>query len=152
MKLHDVPVEVPFEAKIDARFPYENRAASTALIAEAREISLNAVFYVLDELCRPPASSAVSKDRQNELVAEWSSTFEHELKEPLVRCANALISGQALPWPDAVSVIEQIGRFEAQRAALSVAYFSGDCDSEEGDEALELACHRVRQAWEKKGI
>jgi hypothetical protein len=152
MKLHDHTAEVPFDAKIDARFPYEDRVASNALIMEAREISLNAVFCVLEELCRPPASSAVTKDRQHELVTEWSSAFEHELKGPLVRCANALISGQALPWPEAVAVIEQIGRFDAQRAALSLAYFSGDCDSEDGDAALELAYRRVIKVWEQMGV
>ena len=150
--MHDVTAEVPFEAKIDARFPYENRAASKALITEARDISLNAIFCVLDELCRPPASSAVTKNRQYELMTEWSATFEHELKGPLVRCAKALISGQALPWSDAVAVIEQIGHFEAQRAALSVAYFSGDCDSGEGDAALELAYRRVIKTWEELGV
>lgn len=152
MKLHDVADEALFEAKIDTRFPYENRAASSELITEAREISLNAVFCVLDELCRAPRSRAVTKDRQVELLTEWSSAFDHELRDPLVRCANALIYGQALPWPEAVAVIELIGSFEAQRAALSVAYFSGDSDTDEGDAALELAYRRVLNAWEEMGV
>lgn len=152
MKLHDATAEVTFEAKIDARFPYDDKATSSALIAEACSISLNALYCVLDEICRPPKSSGVTEQRQRELIAEWSSAFEHELKAPLVRCANALVSGQALKWRDAVSVIEDVGRFEAQRAALSVAYFAGDCDSDEGDAALDSAQRRVREAWEENGV
>lgn len=152
MKLHDAAAEVPFEAKIDAQFPYDDQAASSALISEARNISLNALFCVLDEICRPPGRSAVTEKRQRELIAEWSSTFEHVLKEPLLRCANALVSGQALPWADVVAVIEQLGHFEAQRAALSVAYFAGDCDSNRGDAALSSAERGVRDAWENHGV
>jgi len=152
MELHDYTAEVPFEAKIDAQFPYDDQAASGALVVEARNISLNALFCVLDEICRPPRSRAVTEKRQRELVAEWSSTFEHELKEPLLRCANALVSGQTLPWLDAVAVIEQLGHFEGQRAALSVAYFAGYCDSDEGDVALDAAASVVTDAWESQGV
>ena len=152
MKLHDATAETPFEARIDAQFPYRDRSASSALIQEAPRISLNAVFCVLDEICRPPNSSAVTRERQLELLAEWSSTFEHDLKEPLLNCANGLIEGRALPWPDVESVMEQIGRFEAQRAALSVAYFAGDSDSDEGDAALERAHRRISASWNKNGV
>ena len=152
MKLHDTTAEVPFEAKIDARFPYDDPVASSELIHEAGNISLNAVFCVLDEICRPPKSGVVSQIRQCELLAEWSSTFEHELKAPLLRCAKALIVGQPLPRSEAVAVIEQVGRYQAQRGALSVAYFAADCGSEESDAALTLAERRVREAWEQMGV
>lgn len=152
MRLHNATAEVTFEASIDARFPYEDEASCSALIDEARNISLNALFCVLDEICRPPSSSAVTERRQRELIAEWSSIFEHELKKPLVRCANALVNGEALPWPDAVEIIKDVGRFESQRAALSVAYFAGDCDSDEGDAALDSAQRDARQSWEKMGV
>ena len=152
MRLHDTKAEVPFEARIDARFPYQDQASCSALIHEARNISLNAFFCVLDEICRPPNSNAVTEERQRELIAEWSIGFEHELKEPLVRCANALVGGRALPWQDAGEIIKDVGRFQAQRGALSVAYFAGDCDSDEGDVALESAHRCVSDAWEKMGV
>ena len=150
--MYDAQADMLFEATIDARFPYEDQAASSDLINKACNISLNALFCVLDEICRPPKKDAVAKHRQRELIAEWSSSFEHKLREPLVRCANALVSGQALPWPDAVAIINEIGSFEAQRAALSIAYFAGDCDSDEGDAAMDSAQRRVRNLWEKMGV
>jgi hypothetical protein len=152
MKLHDATAEVPFEARIDARFPYNDQVASSQLIDEAHNTSLNALFCVLDEICRPPESSAVTPERRRELITEWSATFEHELKAPLLRCAHALVNDQKLPWPDAIAVIEEVGRFEGQRAALSVAYFAGDCDTDEGDAALASAESSVRDGWEKMGI
>jgi len=150
MKLHDSALEVPFEAQIDARFPYDDRARCTALIQEARSISLNATFCILDEICRPPISGAVARERQRELLAEWASGLEHELKEPLLTCAAALIESAPLSWLDAVALMDQIGSFDGQCAALSVAYFAGDCDSAEGDAALSSADNRIRKAWDEK--
>jgi len=53
MILHDADAEKAFEAAIDGRFPYEAGSAS-GLIQQGWAISLNAAFYVLDELYRPP--------------------------------------------------------------------------------------------------
>jgi hypothetical protein len=150
--LHDLALEAPFEAEIDGRFPYNHPARCKALIEEARTISLNATFCILDEICRPPSSTTVSQDRQRELVNEWASGFEHELKGPLQTCANALIGNEPLPWAEAVAVMDRIGNFDGQRAALSVAYFSGDCDSIEGDAALEAAVNRIRKRWDEKTV
>lgn len=152
MKLHDYEMEKLSEAKIDAQFPYSDRGHSSALIQEAGRISLNALFCVLDEICRPPNGSEVTKGRQRELLAEWSSSFDHALKAPLVHCADQLIKGQSLPWREAVEIMEEIGTFEGQRAALSVAYFAGDCDTLEGDSALGLAWQKHDDTWERAGV
>src|SRR4051812_28752957 len=124
MLLHDTAAEASFDATIDPAFPYDDDAKATSLIAEARAISLNAVFCVLEEICRRPQSAAVTRERQLELLARWSSGFEHDLKAPLARCARSLIQEEPLPWSEAVSIMEAIGQFDGQRAALSIAYFS----------------------------
>jgi len=152
MKLNNLEREIEFEARIDARFPYRDPAACTALIAEAQIISFNAACCVLDEICRPPKSDRVKPERQRELVEEWSSHFDHELKEPLLACAAALIDRRRLDWREAVAIMERVGKFDGQRAALSLAYFSGDCDSDEGDAALEAAHERITQVWAKLGL
>lgn len=149
---NDFAREREFEARIDACFPYDDAARSTALIQEATVISLNATCCVLDEICRPPQSEAVSQERQRELLTEWAASFEHELKEPLLMCATALIGRHRLDWQIAVQVMERVGEFDGQRAALSVAYFAGDCDSTEGDRGLEDAAERIAGTWESKGV
>ncbi len=152
MKLHDSEREKPFEALIDARFPYNDHALCTTLIAEARTISLNATFCVLDEICRPPMSAVVTKDQQRALLAEWASNQHHELIKPLLTCANALVERKSLPWRDAVAVMEIVGNFDGQRAALSLAYFSADSESLAGDAALSSTDQRIRKIWEEKAV
>jgi hypothetical protein len=152
MILHDTAAETSFLASFDADFPYDDEARASALIRQGWELSLNAACCILSELCRPPHAVGVSRDRQLQLLATWSDGFEHPLKEPLLLCARTLIDHESLPWPDAVTLMERIGVFGAQRAALSIAYFAGDCDTEEGDTALEAAYRRIEGAWSEKGI
>lgn len=152
MKLHDPVREIPFESKIDAAFPYEDPPAASALIKHASAISLNAVFCVLDEISRCPDSKMVSIDRQIELLNEWSGAFDHPLKAPLTRCATALITGSKLNWSEAVEIMEKVAAFEGQRAALSVAYFSGDSESDEGDAALNATHQRITDVWDSQEI
>jgi hypothetical protein len=152
MKLHDSETEKIFAAKIDAQFPYGDRAHSSDLIHEAGHISLNALFCVLDEICRPPNVSEVTKEQQFELLEIWSASFDHVLKAPLAHCARQLIKGQSLPWREVVYFMEEIGAFEGQRAALSIAYFTGDCDTLEGDSALDFAYQKHIDIWDQAGV
>lgn len=152
MKLYDHDREKPFEAQIDGALPYSDHARCTALIGEARTISLNATFCVLDEICRPPGSATVSRDQQRALIAEWAAGQEHDLIGSLLTCTHALVEGKPLLCADAVAVMELVGKFDGQRAALSVAYFAGDCDTAEGDAALSLTEQRIRSVWDGKGV
>jgi len=152
MKLHDTAAEMAFTASFDVRFPYDDAAKSTRIIQEARTISLNAVFFVLHEICRAPHGNTVTPDRQRELITLWADGFEHPLKESLLRCAGALADRTGLPWEEAVMVMERVGQFDGQRAALSIVYFSGDCDSPEGDIALNDKDEHIRQVWAQRGV
>jgi len=152
MNLYDLDREKPFEARIDGKLPYSDHARCTALIGEARAISLNATFCVLDEICRPPGNAMVTRERQRTLIAEWGADLEHDLIGPILTCAHALIEDKPLPWADAVAVMELVGKFDGQRAALSVAYFSGDCATIDGDAALSSAERRIRSVWDGKGV
>jgi len=153
MKLNDTVAETLFGNRIDGRFPYSHPTLSTAIIEESRSISVNAVFYVLDEICRlPHLGITTTQERQRELVEEWAYGFEHPLKDQMLRCAEALISERPLTPVEAVAAIEEVGLFDGQRAALSVAYFSGDCTSKDGNAALEDADRRVRATWDRKGV
>ncbi|MER9233139.1 hypothetical protein NKI56_13740 [Mesorhizobium sp. M0622] len=152
MLLPDSSTEVSFEPSIDARFPYADASSASAIIAQGWSISLNAAFCVLHELCRPPVGKAVSKERLLELVEEWSMGPDHPLKQPVLRCAQALIQDEPLPWREASAVMQQIGLHEGQRAALAIAYFAGDSSSNEGDTTLGNTDHRIRQTWAIKGV
>ncbi len=94
----------------------------------------------------------VTKERQRALVAQWRANLEHDLVDPVLICANSLIDCTPLSWIEAIAVMELVGKVDGQRAALSVAYFSGDCDTEEGDAALNAADQRIRSVWDEKGV
>ncbi len=152
MRLTDNSREMKFLTRIDCRFPYDDPIISASLIREAASISLNASCCVLNEICRPPQHKLVTSDRQRELIDQWASSFDHELKGLLLVCAAALVNHEPLDWQDAVHIMNCVGGFDGQRAALSVAYFAGDCDSAVGEAELEAANERVREDWEEKGV
>jgi hypothetical protein len=147
MQRHNNEAEIRFAAKIDCRFPYDDRVKASALIEEGWAISLDASYGVLHEISRKPKFDCVTQQRQHELIDEWAAQFEHPLKEPLVRCARALTDRQYLPWIDAVKVMSEIAPFHGQYAALNIACFAGDSDSDEGDRGLEAAHERVCKVW-----
>lgn len=151
MILHDSDAEKSFEASIDARFPYED-ASSTTLILQGWEISLNAAFCVLDELCRPPHSRSVSKKRLRDLVSVWAAGPDHPLKAPVLQAAHALIDATPLDWRDGIELMQQVANYDGQRAALSIVYFASDCDSPESDGALTETDTQIRALWEAKGV
>jgi hypothetical protein len=152
MKLHDAELEIPFEAAFDAQFPYDDPAAASTLIEQCWAISLNAAFCVLHELCCPPLDARVSGARSRELLVEWSAGPDHPLKQHLLDCAHALLEDRPLPWQEGVKLMEMIGQYDAQRAALAIAYAAADHESAGGDEALSEADNSIRRKWDLQGV
>lgn len=151
MIMHNTDAEKRFIAPFDCCFPYDDPSASQ-LIHQGWEISLNAAFCVLNELCRPPTPTHVGRERLRELVAEWATGPDHPLKAPLLHAARALIEGTPLPWQEGVELMKHVGGYDGQRAALGIAYFASDCDTREGDDALTLIDSEIRESWETKGV
>ncbi|PAP95329.1 hypothetical protein [Mesorhizobium wenxiniae] len=87
-----------------------------------------------------------------ELVEEWSLGPDHPLKQPMLRCAPALIQNEPLPWHEASAVMQEIGLYDGQRAALGIAYFAGDNSTSEGEIGLSNTNHRIRETWVTKGV
>lgn len=148
MLLHDREADSAFDGLIDCQFPYNSPSAS-ALIRQGWATSLNAAFCVLHELCRPPRECAVSKARLRALVAEWAAGGDHPLKDPVLQAAHALIEGEPLPWRQGVALMERIGLFDGQRAALGIAYFaSAEDEDDENSLALTRTNEEIRRRWD----
>jgi len=139
--------EARFAAKFDCCFPYRDKVAALALMEEGWSLSINAAFCVLHEIGRKPRSARVSRARQHDLINQWIILGHHPLSDQVVLCARALIEGSKLPWQQAVRVMDEIANFPRQYAALNIAYFSGDGDSD-GDAQLDAAYARITAAWE----
>lgn len=150
MRDHDAARELPFQDLIDADFPYDQDEKALSIIKDARSISANATYIVLYEICCLPFPNVASKERQRELVRVWADGFEHPLKASMLRCAEHVIVGTALPLPDALAMIEEVGRFEGQRAALALVCFYPGADEIWDGETIN-ASDRIRRLWDAAG-
>ena len=140
--------EQKFVESFDAKFPYDDEEAATALIHQGWAISPNAAFCVLEEICRLPRGAAVDTGAQHSLAAQWAASGQHPLMSAVLRCAAALIDSTPLSSRDAVGIMRDVSAYSGQYAALNIAYFSGDCSTPEGDGALEQASIEIRKQWE----
>ena len=146
---HDNETLRAFYERIDCRFPYNDHLAASALIGEARSISTQAVFIMLHEICRAPRGERVTQERQRELLGEWRAGFDHPLKDPLTRCAEALISGHGLPCSDCAQIMGLIAQHYGQYAALNIAQFAAD-DAEVSNTKLERVASYIKTTWQAK--
>jgi hypothetical protein len=144
MREHDAVREQPFADRIDACVPYGEGDAVLALIAEAREISLNAAICVLYEICVPPYPRQVSPDRQHELLAQWMSMIKHPVADLIAPCARALVDDEQIPPSVAEEILRDVSKHDGQLAALAVVVASTD-DAAPSIVALE---RDLRQRWD----
>jgi hypothetical protein len=140
--------EQEFASSFHAKFPYLNKEAASVLIQKGWSISPNAAFCVLHEICRPPFGTTVQAESLHLLTREWSKAGDHPLKRSLVGAAVSIIDGDPLPWPTAIDLMHAIGANDGYYAALAIAYFAGDCSTDEGNEALEKACKAIKSRWD----
>ncbi|WP_170763954.1 hypothetical protein [Ruegeria lacuscaerulensis] len=136
--------EAEFSKSIDCAFPYANREKVIELVDVALSISTNAVFMVLEEICRPPQSTGVAKETLSDLIDVWSERVDHPLARSVVPIARLMLEGTHLSVYEAEKAVRKIAPFEGQYSALNIAYFS--CDDTDG--SVETVIHEVRGRWE----
>jgi len=139
--------EILFLDKIDCNFPYHNRQESVQLINQAETLSTNALFKVIEELCRIPKSEKanVSTSELIDLLTLTSNKLNHPLKELIIDAADKMIREQDLEVDDVIWKMEIVEKYPGQYAALSILYFS--CDDKEGK--LEPIWDRIISEWNK---
>lgn len=135
--------EAEFIAKIDCRFPYQDRHAALELIREAVSLTPNCVFAIVDEIVRPPASVAVSRSEKNELLNIIASAFEHPLKICVLGISYKIVAGHLPSSTELLALMDEIGRHPNQYSALSIVYFA--IDDEQGE--LEAKYQFIIEKW-----
>ncbi|WP_371170413.1 hypothetical protein [Aliiroseovarius sp. 2305UL8-7] len=136
--------EIEFSRMIDCGFPYDDRRAAIAIIDEASAISANAVFVVLDELCRPGVGSKVTEKTLSELIEIWDSRVEHPLSQYFAPAAHLLAQGSSLPFDSALELMDRVASFRGMYAALNIAYLSAD----DSDDVLGAREREIRADWD----
>ena len=135
--------EAEFNDLLDCNFPYNDRTAALALFDRAKAISPNAMFLVLDEICRPGVGVSVSKETLLELIDVWAVSMDHPLSAPVVSVARIIASGSECSVPAAAALMEKVAQYKGQYAALSIAYMS--CN--DSDNLLEARESDIRTQW-----
>lgn len=124
--------EIEFIESIDCCFPYSDEHQWQSLIKQGGQISDNASYMVLHEICRAPKE--VAAETQLQLIHEWESFFDHPVKDLVVESGRAIINGIDIPAQKAIECLNEISKFKGIYNALSIIYFScDDADGQVGD-------------------
>lgn len=139
--------EIQFLDKIDCNFPYQDKQESLRLIEQASSISTNALFSIVEELCRIPESERpnVSTETLLDLLTLTANKINHPLKRIIVETADKMIRREELTVDDVLLKMQTVQKYPGQFAALSILYFS--CDDK--DEKLESTWDNIISKWNK---
>jgi|SRR5690606_11315404 hypothetical protein len=137
--------EYKFLDKIDCNFPYLDKQESRELIIEASFISANALFSVIEEICRIPISirPEVPNAVLFELLYESAEKVNHPIKELVVETAEKMLQDQELTVEEVIEKMQIIRKYPGQFAALSILYSS--CDDTDGK--LEAIWNTIINEW-----
>lgn len=139
--------EIQFLDKIDCNFPYQDREESLRLIELASTLSTNALFSIVEELCRisEPERPDVSTETLLDLLTLTANRINHPLKGLIVETADKMIRREELTVDDVILKMQKVQMYPGQSAALSILYFS--CDDK--DEKLEPIWDNIISEWNK---
>lgn len=135
--------EAEFVDSIDARFPYGDAQAGRALINQGLGISANAAFAVAYELAHPPVDAEPWTERRLQDLALLRSSLRHPLAVPVLAVVERLIRGEQITVEEAMSLMEQIGAYRDQFAALGLVYMA--CDDREN--VADGVYERIVESW-----
>ena len=79
---------------IDTCFPYDVKKRWKERISEGVQISDNASFMVLHEICRAPKD--VPESEQLKMLSFWDLEYSHLIKSVVLEVAEAFINGSYL--------------------------------------------------------
>lgn len=131
--------ELAFIDSIDGNFPYANRKACLTLIDEATEISANALFAIVEEICRIPDEEREQTSflSLSELLKIAEKKATHPLKSLVFKVANRMLQQDETLVEEAVANIEALKNHPRQYAALNIFYYSSFDESGKLDEAWD---------------
>ncbi|MCP3889109.1 MAG: hypothetical protein GY702_09595 [Desulfobulbaceae bacterium] len=134
--------EIQFIESIDGSFPYYDKEKWKALIIKGAQISDNASFMVLHEICRAPKE--VSVENQLKMLYEWDSNYTHPIKDLVIESGKSIIEGREISVERAIDYLMQISKFKGLYNALSIVYFSCNDTDDKADDVY----NQITKEWE----
>lgn len=140
--------ESKFIDKIDCKLPYYDLKACESLIDEAKSISPNAVFTVIEEIVRIPVSDRdkVSELELKNLLQKIISDFKHPLLDRILPTLDLMIQNKEQTVENTILLMNEIENYPGLWGALSLVYFS--CDDIEG--IADRKYDEIREKWNRK--
>ena len=135
--------EADFISSIDCSFPCEDENKWKKIMTTAVEISPNAMFMVLYEICRVPSSLNISTEELFNMISEWEKLFEHPLKEIVAEAAKSIIMNELFSEKRTLKYFEKVAAFHGQYNALSIVYFA----CEECSDKIEDSFSKIMRKW-----
>ena len=138
-------IEFKFIDKINCNFPYSDRKACESLIEEAKSISPNAVYTVIEEIARIPVSdrNKVSELELMSLLQSIIDDFEHPLLDCLLPTVELMLENKVQTVDNAILLMNEIENYPGIWGALSLVYFS--CDDVYG--IADRKYDEIREKW-----
>ena len=135
--------EVEFIDSIDCQFSYDTEEKWRTLITQAVNISPNAAFMILHEICRPPRR--VDHNVLEAILRQWRQQFSHPLVEVVLPAAESMMSGKELPVAECMDIMRVVAAYKHQYNALSIPYFA--CNDTNGE--AENLRQKIISEWRK---
>jgi hypothetical protein len=137
---HDA--EQAFLDQIDCRFPYRDPDRCRELIVRGIDLSANAAFGVLMEICRPWRSAKAAPAQLNALLKFWREGCHHPAAPMMADIAAARIARRELSEDEAIAAMNALAKYHGLYAALAIVYAA--CSDPDRIDALDDA---IRQIW-----
>jgi len=128
--------EYEFVMSIDCNFPYHDETAWRRAIEVGAEISPNAAFMVLYEICMRGHGVEVPLADLRLMLDVWARRFDHPLVPVLRPVAEMLIERKRWTVAQSLAVMREISPYVNQYGALEIARFA--CDYEDDSDAERL--------------
>jgi hypothetical protein len=112
--------EAEFIDSIDACFPYDDENKWKPIVECGINISDNAAYMVLYEICVAPAE--IPQSDVFKILEYWSSRYNHPAKDMVVKAAIAVIQDKTLPEEEILIYLDALLPYPGLYNAASVLY------------------------------
>jgi hypothetical protein len=136
--------EEEFVNSIECKFPYFDEAKWRDVIKLGSEISSNAAFGVLEEICRSLRGIKVSVQQLEQILNYWRTEFSHPLAESIGNVANLMIKREEISPEEAAKLLCIVANYPHLYCALNVPYFA--CDDKDG--TVDKTYREIIHSWE----
>lgn len=132
-----------FNEMIDGKLPYADSERVRAYINEAVQIGPDAVYKIVEEICRVPVNVKVKQADLLSLIEAVDGAFEDSVKKLVLSIAKKMILNEQILKPEILDAMDTMANQEPRYNALNILYFAVDDD----DGMIEKKYDSIVQSW-----